>query len=172
MSLKTLEFTNPTFRDGFNVTVRRGTKWLGIRQALISLGSHYTCVSHLETRAVAFKELTDLDLVFEHDPECRTVAGLAKVMKEVYPEFDPEVDIVTLAVFYIGSRKPEVGDKCLGYDMTPAFMGRIKNIIELNDGFYEIEYMGVNNRTEDEVWDRHIVHKSQYNDTYDGWFVE
>lgn len=35
-----LKFNNPTFRRGWNLTVRRGTKWDGVRSVLINGQQH------------------------------------------------------------------------------------------------------------------------------------
>lgn len=163
--IKLLEFSNPVFHDGVNVTVRRGTKWLGVHNAYVDLGGKFcTGPVVLHTRAVPFNELTDSDVQNEHDPSCRTVAGLATEMKRVYPEFS-ESDTVTLATFILKFRKPVVGDDVYVPDMAPAFIGKIEEIIALNDDFYEIH---AGNR-------KAIVHATQYQyDIFsgkDGWFV-
>ena len=49
-------------------------------------------------KAMRFCDLTDRDLELEHDPECRTVNGLRKKMKEFYTDFDTR-EIVTLFFF-------------------------------------------------------------------------
>ena len=178
MTAKTLLFSNPTFHPGFNLTTRLGTKWASERNARIDLGGgHTTYVANLHTIDRPFNELEDKDLVFEHDPACRTVEGLAKVMKEVYPEFEV-TDMVTLVTFYLDFKKPVVGDAVYHPDMAPVQVGNIEEAIELNDNFWEITY--------GETWPdgthrryRSMVHETQYDrhipngepgGTH-GWFV-
>ena len=49
--VKLLQFTNPVFRRGFNVTVRKGTKWSGVKECRVQLGGEYiTYVDRLETQ--------------------------------------------------------------------------------------------------------------------------
>lgn len=163
--IKLLKFSNPVFNDGINVTVRHGTKWLGVSSAVIDLGGNFTTSpTALHTRSIAFNKLTDADVANEHDPSCRTVAGLAAEMKMVYPEFI-ETDIVTLATFLLRYRKPVEGDHVYLPDMVPYFAGAIEDVVELNDDFYEIMFEGK----------RAIVHASQYQfdlfQNEDGWVV-
>lgn len=90
-----LEFENENFKDGTNLTVRRGVKWAGIKEAVLKSGEDLTIT---KTVVIPFKDLADIDLVQEHDPGCRKVKALLKVMKAVYPGFD-EREIVTLVFF-------------------------------------------------------------------------
>lgn len=174
MTIKTLLFSNPTFHPGFNLTTRRGTKWHGVREAYVDLGGgHTTYVPQLHTIDRPFNQLTDADLMFEHDPACRTVEGLAKVMKEVYPEFEV-TDMVTLVTFFLEFYKPKIGDAVYHPDMVPAEIGPITEAIELNDSFWEITYSDTyNGKTY-----RTIVHEThyrrdipQYPTLASGWFV-
>lgn len=177
--IKLLQFTNPVFNNGFNLTVRRGTKWHGVRECRVQLGGDHTVfVNRMHTQVFTFNTLEDFDLRYEHDPVCRTVTGLSKVMKEVYPEFE-ETDEVTLVTFILDLRKPQIEDEIYVPDMVPAYVGKIQNVIELNDGFWEINYMGVYNDTKNntqlEKWGQFIVHESQYRynidgDNHNGWF--
>lgn len=112
---KALKFSNPIFQRGVNLTVRKGLKWAG------KLGKVCLCdannVIHeygkiIITTTRHFNELEERDLHLEHDPKCQTIEGLAKVMREVYPDFQ-EDDIVTLVYFVIISKEeynqPEKG---------------------------------------------------------------
>lgn len=99
-----LEFSNPVFHLGVNVTVRRGIKWAmedvgtigeitdewGAEEVMTTVG--------LVTRVMRFCDLQNSDLVNYHDPHCRTVEGLLEVMHQVYTDFDPR-EIVTLVEF-------------------------------------------------------------------------
>lgn len=98
-----LRFTNQTFHDGINLTVRRGVKWNAQDgESVIIVNSVYDPlrIVEIETRAMRFCDLQDADLVNEHDAQCRTVAGLLAKMREFYPDFD-EREIVTLVFFEV-----------------------------------------------------------------------
>jgi hypothetical protein len=89
-----LLFNNPVFHAGINLTVRRGTKWDGIKEAYIEdVG-----IREIKTRSFRFFDLDDTDLKNEHDASCRDYQGLLKEMRQVYPGFS-ENEIVTLVEF-------------------------------------------------------------------------
>lgn len=91
-----LEFTNHVFKPGFNITVRRGLKWANEKMAQIQLDeNNVTRPIAVKTRVMKFQDLKKPDLVNEHDPACRTVDGLFKVMQDVYPNFDVR-EVVTI----------------------------------------------------------------------------
>lgn len=111
--MTTLFFGNPVFKQGMNITCRRGAKWdtlpkdhvyvVDVHDPLKEDGS--TKVLHvveIETRVFKFSDLTDEDLVNEHDPSCRTYSGLLEEMEKVYDGFDPR-EMVTLCSFWIDS---------------------------------------------------------------------
>ena len=165
-----LEFSNPVFKDGINLTTRRGRKWHGVDMAYIQLGGEYRFgPAILATRVLPFNEVTDADLKNEHDPSCRTVEGLAVEMKRVYPEFDL-TDEVTLVEFILHIRPPQIGDMVWIPDMVPLYAGKIQDVIPLNDDFYEIQF-----GEERFASLRAIVHAANYlhdvDDEEDGWFI-
>lgn len=97
--LPKLLFQNPNFHSGVNLSVRRGVKWSLEKLAIVAdLQGNKIAEVELETRVVRFCDLKDSDVSGEHDPECRTYAGLLKAMKDIYPGFD-EREIVTLVYF-------------------------------------------------------------------------
>lgn len=168
--IKLLEFSNPVFKDGVNLTTRRGRKWHGVDMAFIQLGGTHTFgPAILATRVLPFNEVTDADLKNEHDPSCRTVEGLAIEMKRVYPEFEL-TDEVTLVEFILGLRAPAVGDMVWLPDMIPLYAGKVEDVIPLNDDFYEIKFGEENSLSR-----RAIVHAANYlhdvDDENDGWFI-
>lgn len=168
--IKLLQFSNPVFNDGINVTVRHGTKWKDEDRAYVQLGgTHRHGPVILHTRSVEFNKLTDADVMHEHDPSCRTVEGLAAELKRVYPTF-VETDVVTLVVFMLRLRTPLVGDMVWLPDMVPYFAGHIEDVIPLNDDFYEIKFGHEKGREY-----RAVVHAANYlhdvDDENDGWFV-
>jgi hypothetical protein len=92
--MKDLLFINPTHHQGRNLTVRRGVKWSTETEAnILGVGKR-----SIETKVMAFKDLTEDDLKFEHDHTCRTIGGLINAMLRAYSDFTSE-DIVTL-VYY------------------------------------------------------------------------
>lgn len=97
-----LLFENPSFNIGLNLTVRRGIKWaIQKRVMLANLHGQEIGEENIETRVLRFCDLTDADLVLEHDGNCRTVDGLFSVMKQIYPNFDRR-ELVTLVYFSYG----------------------------------------------------------------------
>ncbi len=87
-----LLFGELIFRDGLNLTVRHGPKWLGFKGD-VQLGTSEDgpvmgIAEVVDTLYVPrFEDLKDngLLLKFEHDPKCRSFFGLVKVMQACYP---------------------------------------------------------------------------------------
>jgi hypothetical protein len=107
--MSTLYFKNPVFKTGRNITCRRGIKWDTLAKENVLVvdtddpirEDGVTKVIHvvdIETRVFKFSDLRDEDIADEHDPICRTVPGLLKVMQATYDNFD-EREIVTLCAF-------------------------------------------------------------------------
>ena len=75
-----LKFNRMTFKDGPNLTVRRGSKW-GDATGLVQIDGPWVdsgtlkprCVEVVFSRTMRFCDLVDEDLFHEHDSECRTV---------------------------------------------------------------------------------------------------
>jgi hypothetical protein len=98
-----LEFLNPTFHKGLNVTVRLGNKWyknahvqdeIQICRADSNMPLAEGVIVGL--KYVNFKEITIRDLLNEHDPECRTPGGLAFAMMGAYDEFSLDDDVTVI----------------------------------------------------------------------------
>ena len=106
--MNTIFFKNPVFKkNGLNLTVRKGLKWSlcllsGEKIMLNETGSELCICSAkiLNVKAMSFHDLKDSDLIYEHDPKCRSVKGLTKVMKDVYNNFD-ERELITLVYFEV-----------------------------------------------------------------------
>lgn len=101
-----MEFLNPTFKDGSNLTCRLGTKWCHklaplMRIKLVETGKNNgpeaLITAYWPTK---FSEIDEAILKDEHDPDCRTFNGLAEVMRNTYPEFTLD-SVVTLVRFEI-----------------------------------------------------------------------
>ena len=99
-ALPPLGFQNACFHAGRNTSVRRGTRWHGVPAATVCLPGGHTCALALATQLRVFAALTAADLADEHDPRCRTPAGLLAVLQQIYPGFCPE-ETVTLVHFWL-----------------------------------------------------------------------
>jgi hypothetical protein len=101
-----LKFRNLTFNKGLNLTVRRGDElysnmshdWMF--KILNEKGEEYARAKIMVLKLRRFNELTDEELEYEHDPNCRTVEGLLKAMKGYYPDFREDEE-VTLIFFQV-----------------------------------------------------------------------
>ena len=103
-----LLFINPKLRSGYNVTVRKGTKWYGCdddnvkiyktgdlyRTNIIAIGRI------IRTSIKRFDEITEKDLIWEHDSDCTTIEGLTKAMERAYAVILPG-DIITIVEFNV-----------------------------------------------------------------------
>ena len=101
MTVPLLGFDNPQFHTGRNTSVRQGARWHGVALACIELaeGRQLGPLS-LQTELRAFDALDEADLRDEHDPGCRTPAGLLAVMQRLYPGFRSD-ELVTLVHFRV-----------------------------------------------------------------------
>lgn len=100
--MKTLKFQYPVYPLWINLTVRRGTKHAGLSGKVILEDADGLCPRQFgqitDVKVKRFKDITQEELNFEHDIECRTYEGLLKRMKELYNNFGEE-EIVTLIFF-------------------------------------------------------------------------
>jgi len=99
----TLEFLNPTFHRGDNVTIRNGRKWIekafsGQIVKVVRTGETEALAQGVvkDIRLIPFKGVTLQDLWEEHDPECRTPDGLTKAMLMAYPDFNLESEVTII----------------------------------------------------------------------------
>jgi hypothetical protein len=99
-----LKFENLVFEEDLpNLTVRRGTKWSGLKGKVYVGdvdGEIQGVAKILCTKTMKFEDIKKEDLELEHDPKCRDYEGLLEVMQEVYEDFDV-YEIVTLVYFKI-----------------------------------------------------------------------
>lgn len=102
--LHRLNFLNPVFRVGDNLTCRLGDSWFkraktGDVLELFRTGDHTPrCFGVVSSATFCkFSELQDDDLVDEHDPTCHTVAGLVEAMRRAYGDkFSPDAGVTML----------------------------------------------------------------------------
>lgn len=100
--------TNNNFHPGFNVTVRRGTKYVKELEIGDSVKMENLKSEHLGDAKVVqmvvgpIEYIPEVILKFEHDPKCRDMGGLIEVLQNCYN--DPSIDLretVTAIVLYI-----------------------------------------------------------------------
>ena len=109
-----LLFKNPVLREGLNVTVRNGTKWLGQASPGDELDVYETgteddpskkiaTVTHMANKRIDLDQETipAIWLAMEHDPECRQMGGLIAAMDRAYGEgqWGPKLTVV---FFWVG----------------------------------------------------------------------
>ena len=104
---ETASETNNNFHQGFNVTVRRGTKYaktleIGEMVDLKNLQGEALGEGSICQMVVGpIEYIPEVVLTFEHDPKCRDMGGLIEVLQNCYK--DPSIDfkeVVTAIVFY------------------------------------------------------------------------
>ena len=96
-----LEFARAMFHAGCNTTVRRGRRWHGVAAARLRLADgRLSAPVTLTTQLRVFSGLDAQALRFEHDPDCRTPAGLLLRLQQHYPGFAAD-EIVTVCHFHL-----------------------------------------------------------------------
>lgn len=98
-----LEFLNPTYHYGENVTIRKGRKWFDKARVgdtvVIRRTGHldFICEGIItEVRLVPYSEVFLRDLLEEHDRECGTPFGLTHAMLRAYPDFTLDSEVTVL----------------------------------------------------------------------------
>jgi GH24 family phage-related lysozyme (muramidase) len=134
--MKTLLFdenaseTNNNFHEGFNVTVRRGTKYskeleIGEVVNLKNLQTEKLGEGTIIQWITGPIEYIPMDILeFEHDPKCRNMGGLIEVLQNCYD--DPSIDlteIVTAIVFKSNFTR--------GYSMD---IDKLRRQLEIDEG--------------------------------------
>ncbi len=114
--LHMMEFLNPTFNAGPNVTVRKGRKWMDALTQLEGLVEHILIgcsqlAVALPARVISchwYNQVKDIPQEFftkEHDPSCRTVPGLMTELERVYGA-DYQVGGLTVVEFEVRGDAP------------------------------------------------------------------
>ncbi len=104
MTSPKLLFMNPTFKEGINLTTRKGIKWGVVWDKFIPVAETgkedviLGTAEIVETKVMSFASIPNELLENEHDPNCREWQGLFNEMKRVYPNFY-EWEVVTLVYF-------------------------------------------------------------------------
>lgn len=104
-----LQFINPEYHEGLNLTVRKGNKWynqapVGSKVVMVKTGCDEAEIEGIitGTRKLPFLAINEHELYLEHDSTCRDIDGLMTAMKRAYPSF-LESDEVTMLFFWIES---------------------------------------------------------------------
>jgi hypothetical protein len=99
-----LEFINPVYHQGLNVTVRRGIKWydkakIGDKVWINQTGNNCPEIDGIIVglKYEQFLYLRKDELAFEHDPDCKDISGLRKAMIRAYPDFTDDEDVTVLS---------------------------------------------------------------------------
>lgn len=99
-----MRFITPTFHEGLNITVRRGSK---VYENETEFGNYV--YAHESDDPIGFMDIEycwnlrfldikNNDLKRQHDPRCRTIDGLYETMLSLYAAFDAR-EIVTIVAF-------------------------------------------------------------------------
>ncbi|MBI2055918.1 MAG: hypothetical protein HYT37_00875 [Candidatus Sungbacteria bacterium] len=100
--LHELLFKNPVFNEGLNVTVRNGDKWMKVNigdELLIKETGKDEVITKgtVVMRALyAAHLIPERLLANEHDPSCRSLAGLLAEMKRVYSDFTEDSPVTVI----------------------------------------------------------------------------
>ncbi len=103
--MRTLEFLNPVFAAGSNVTVRKGLKWSDVKPGetvnLAETGKDPFGTAKIKSIFVGtMLNIPNELLRREHDPKCRNFSGLFSVMKETYGNIAKN-EVVTVLEFVV-----------------------------------------------------------------------
>ncbi len=103
ISDKYLKFTNPTFRDGENVTIRRGVEWCGYTGNFVVRNQAGEMLAEGVVISASAKRFTDVkkrEVDLMHDPELNNFFRVINFLEKCYPNFDQH-EIVTVIRFKI-----------------------------------------------------------------------
>ena len=94
------------FRNGRNVSIRRGIKWAGTKGVYTGKPSdkkdkRSVVVEILFTEIFKFKDIPAKVLYYEHQKSCQTYEGLLKAMFEGYGSGFMEDEYVTAIYFHL-----------------------------------------------------------------------
>ena len=105
-----IEFLNPVFNSGTNVTIRKGPKWsleakVGDEVLLVETGvipyiGEEVIGVITDIKLKSFSDITIGELEKEHDPSCRQIYGLIKAMRAAYGDISMD-NYVTILQFEV-----------------------------------------------------------------------
>jgi len=88
---ETIEFKNMIFRKGFNITIRKGKKWMKKNISNINI---------ILKQVKLFKDINNTELRYLHDHRLNTKKKLLKEMQKYYSNFT-ENSLITVIWFTI-----------------------------------------------------------------------
>lgn len=97
MITTSLRFKNPPVDHGHYVTIRRGYLHPLARFLILNAAGEYIASAALETCfTTQFNAIRPEVLNSEHDPACRTIAGLFAKLRTYYPGFTPDEKVTVI----------------------------------------------------------------------------
>lgn len=101
-----IDFVNPVFHQGLNITVRSEEGWddrIRIGDTLsVDTGNSTLTFPVLGALHCQLREIPDGLLALEHDGDCRTLDGLQSVLEQIYGRKIPRDSLVTTLIFQVG----------------------------------------------------------------------
>ena len=100
---KYLKFKKPSFRDGENVTIRRGVEWCGYTGKFVVQNEAGELLGEGQVISASAKRLTDVkkrEVELLHDGDLKDFFKLIRFLEGCYPNFDQH-EIVTVIRFKI-----------------------------------------------------------------------
>ena len=100
-----IDFLHPEFHIGINSTVRLGTRYVELDEnlELYKTGEEEPVAYGMVTKYLVcnFNNLTDEDIMYQHDEETMNYDGLYKAMERAYGDKFSEDSVVTVIYFLI-----------------------------------------------------------------------
>ncbi|OSP56247.1 hypothetical protein [Pseudoruegeria sp. SK021] len=100
-----IDFVNPVFQSGMNITVRSQEGWkdrIRLGDSLrITLPDREITVPVIGAIHCALADIPEGLLALEHDPAARTISGLQSVLENIYQRPVPLADAVTVLIFVV-----------------------------------------------------------------------
>ncbi len=102
-------FHKPVFNHGLNVTVRLGAKWALAFHAegheeivlLDGVGEPITAAQIVGVHLLPLCAVTQNSIIFDQNPDCRTLAGLREYLSEAYQQDVSGLDYVSVIYFNV-----------------------------------------------------------------------
>ena len=103
---KEILFGDFTFRDGENVTIRKGVKWYNEKGMFLARPSDSDSnevrqIEIVHTEIYKFEDLPARVIDEEHDERARNYSGLLKGMREAYGQDFRTAEYVTVIYFFV-----------------------------------------------------------------------
>lgn len=102
-----MKFAKLEFKKGLNLTIRRGTRHSaflipGMQFEICDLDGVAHFIAYVDKIVVkGFKHISEAELKYQHDPDCRTFRKAIDVMRKHYGDDFDTREIVTLVWFRV-----------------------------------------------------------------------